>query len=287
VRGRGGANQATAPSAAVPAPPTASHSLGKRGSAAAPDNADAADALQRLRAENAELQRQLQNGPAAQAWDEWLASNMPNKTGCSSRVLLLKGRLLQQEWAVRWASHVLTKQQVVLTSSVHGAAVPSETEENQSASRARALSLQEAVDMGREFLESGLSQHTSASKVATTEEHLRGALLDLLTGLFSCYPRTAALGEGTSEIRACVVALSSLGAAESGRSLMPFGKASTMEARSSIEGLAADLRCIGERCERRSTRRALHMCAQHMALFASQIDVELELLQEEMKAIGK
>jgi len=239
-----------------------------------------ADELQQLRRENVDLQARFHCGPEPQEWEAWLSHVTVNVGSAGRRFLLLKGRLLQEEWAIRRASQVLSKQQAIL-SQLHTGVPSSEAGKAAKNTDALLVSLEEAVTIGRRFLDSIPDAYVTDTKETSAAKEVHCATAALLSDLLAVHPYFAKQAEGAACIRSSIVALTSLGPAD-------------VEAITSAMGTRASAgHCshfwsdhLEERCERRSSRRALRAGARRTAGVSSLLALELDLLQAEIDQLG-
>mmetsp|Transcript_42184 Transcript_42184/g.131848 ORF Transcript_42184/g.131848 Transcript_42184/m.131848 type:complete len:337 (-) Transcript_42184:49-1059(-) len=259
---------------------------GSSGRASAGVPGPEAEELQRLQRENADLQSRFRAGPDPEDWESWLGRAAMNASGTSRRILFLKGRLLQEEWATRRASHVLSKQQALL-SQLHACALTGGVGSSGKQLSSLPGSLGEAVSAGRALLENIPDACLAETKEGSAAKELRGAAAALLGSLLAVHPHVVRRAEGGARIRSSISALSALGLADAGAAASPGGARSSPEWRSRLRPRRPEAQwcAIEEQCERRSSRQALRQGVRQMASLSSQMALELDLLQVEIDQV--
>jgi len=226
-----------------------------------------------------------------------------DRQGVERRLLLLKGKLLQEEWAAQRAMRILSLQQAALL-QLHSlgkepASEGAEGREVAACSRA----LEEAVVAGREFVdgvEDGGVGEARPAAAARAAKRLRAPARALLADLLEVHRQLATRGEGADEVRACIMALLDAGilapehsganprSTPMGAGTRPGTSASlASEASGAVQGQHRwPWQAVEERCERKATRAALRKCSQQMAAFGARCATELKLLEVECRAAG-
>lgn len=246
--------------------------------------------LRRLRAEHAELQWKLQAGPDPEAWAAWLQAAALEHDDVDHRLLTLKGRLMQEEWAIRRITQVLAKQQAALLALQGDSAT-----ETAVAPKA----LDEAITCGRALLDFGaLADHRSVSALsAAAAKRLQAPAAALLDDLLALHWQFIKEDGVATSVRVAILALFDAGIILRGSSVGSV-RSSLRSSASSMAGAAppatpADAgtegtpescwRQLEEQCERRTARRALRKCWHEMQIFKERCTMELRLLEVECK----
>jgi len=207
------------------------------------------------------------------------------RSGCEQRLMLLKGRLLQEEWAIRRASRTLAKQQSAL---IHLQAVATAARTGDAAADAGSstcAALDEAVQVGQEAVDAAEAGNSEAAVVEMGLAEMRGPLTSALDELFAAHASlvdSSDFGSGevaVVKVRECITAIRKLGVAR--HSASGFPPASRCQLQPDLESLERRCRHLERRCERKATRHALRECLHQLASLESRWTDELHMLEAE------
>jgi len=246
------------------------------------------DEIKRLRAENAELHARLHAGPEPEAWAAWLDDAVERlPAGGNRRLLMLKGQLLQEEWAARKLSGVLAKQQAALLHVQQGAADPAACGSSKSDATS---ALENAIALGRNVLDASAMAPDVESDAAAAVAELRkpaAELLGALDDVRGCLKGCRDGAHAQDLLRACVASVLALGlpgappGGRGGAKGAPAPEASP--ALLSCGSLDVELKALEAQCEWRATRAALRRCGRRMAQLADAWGTELAIVGAELQ----
>eukprot|EP00929_Paragymnodinium_shiwhaense_P063688 TRINITY_DN31835_c0_g1_i1.p1 TRINITY_DN31835_c0_g1~~TRINITY_DN31835_c0_g1_i1.p1 ORF type:complete len:511 (+),score=82.79 TRINITY_DN31835_c0_g1_i1:99-1535(+) len=242
--------------------------------------------LRGLKKENEELQFRLHAGPQLQAWVSWLSEHADRTQNLrEKRVLLLKGRLLQEEWSARQARRALAKQQAFLlrlqSAAAHtnmyflssgGVGEQEEAEDDPIAES----QLRHALQCGHQVLQ----EHDDAEQWQS--EPQRTCLLRPLFPLVSTdgrgtlielHRRLAVNCALSAHLRSCISALLALA--------LDMQKHPEKGAEDIFDSKETEMKCKAAEpaCTRRETKRHLRQAYQEVQRLAARWRVEMQLLR--------